>query len=169
MENETFAFFTIEEYEISSERSYIGAMLVTNSEGFPLEFRCTYPLRPTNIQRILYGKAIQQYIGVELCGKALLEKIDAKPDLIITGKSFLLGLRKKATSPVVYLRQGDTPDKGEISVEKILVSTIPGFEQELESKHESIKQIITAIDPLEPFERIRKTLDEIKSKDTKFR
>jgi len=144
-------------------------MLVTNNEGFPLEFRCTYPVKPTGIQRILYGKAIQQYIGVELCGKTLLEKIDSKPDLIIADKSFLLGLRKKTEFPVFYLRQGDSPGKGEVSIDRFLVSTMPEFGQELESKHESVKQIISSIDPSEPFERIRKTLDEIKSKDTKFR
>ncbi len=169
MENEKIAFFTIEEYEISSERSYVGAMLITNSEGFPLEFRCTYPVKPTGIQRILYGKAIQQYIGVELCGKTLLEKIDTKPDLIIAGKSFLLGLRKKTESPVFYLRQGDSPDNGELSIERFCVSTMPEFVQEIESKHESITQIISSIDPSEPFERIKKTLNEIKSKDAKFR
>jgi hypothetical protein len=183
MDNEIIAFFTVAEHEISSERSYVGAMLVTNSEGFPLEFRCTYPLKPTNIQRILYGRAIHQYIGVELCGKSLLEKIDAKPSLIIANKPFLIGLREKTDFPVICIRQGDTPDKGEVSVDisgfypdkdrksikKILVSTMHGFEQEIEGKHKSIQQIISAIDPLEPFERIDKTLDEIKSKDDKFR
>ena len=46
---------------------------------------------------------------------------------------------------------------------------MPEFVQEIESKHESITQIISSIDPSEPFERIKKTLNEIKSKDAKFR
>jgi hypothetical protein len=46
--------------------------MVIDHRGYPLEFRCTTPVKPTPIQKIIYGSLLDQYIGVELCGKRLL-------------------------------------------------------------------------------------------------
>ena len=48
-----------------AEDSYIGAILLTDLDSVPVEFRVTLPVRPTSIQRTLYGRALAPYIGVE--------------------------------------------------------------------------------------------------------
>jgi len=42
--------------ETLSRDGYIGAILVTDERGIPQEFRCTYPVKPTMIQRVLLYK-----------------------------------------------------------------------------------------------------------------
>jgi len=49
------AFVNISIYEDGSVR---GGVLVTDLETRPYEFRVTSPVKPTSIQRILYGKTI---------------------------------------------------------------------------------------------------------------
>ena len=45
---------------------FISAMMVTDSRGYPLEFRATTPVRPSLVQKTLYGKQLEHYVGVEL-------------------------------------------------------------------------------------------------------
>ena len=59
-------------YETSGNEGYLGAILVTNNQGVPQEFRCTHPVKPTNIQKPLYGNTLEPYIGITLCGAPLI-------------------------------------------------------------------------------------------------
>jgi hypothetical protein len=176
------AFFTVD--ETLNENSYVGAILITNNEGLPLEFQCTYPIRPTAIQKILYGAPVKNYIGINLCGETLLEKIDNKPTLIILNQYYLLGLREKVQCPVIFLRSDSQAGNGETIIElpeseittgkeitnkKYLISTMPKFNEEILQSLDDIKNIFSFINPMEPFERIRQALTEIKEKDEKFR
>ena len=46
-----------------------GGMLVTDAQTKPLEFRCTDPVRPTSLQKVLYGKMLENHVLVTLIGK----------------------------------------------------------------------------------------------------
>src|SRR3990170_6152507 len=79
--------------ETSSHDGYLGAILITDLQGVPQEFRCTHPVKPTTIQKPLYGDTLEPYIGVKLCGIPLVESIQNQPALIIVEKEFLLDVR----------------------------------------------------------------------------
>ena len=49
------SFLTIEKTE--NKGGYLGAILITDTRGVPIEFRCTYPIKPTLIQKPLYGES----------------------------------------------------------------------------------------------------------------
>ncbi|MEZ4619252.1 MAG: hypothetical protein R2867_27585 [Caldilineaceae bacterium] len=53
----------------SEAKNLLGAILVLDELGKPQEFRVTYPVKPTMIQRQLYGDALVPHVGIELCGK----------------------------------------------------------------------------------------------------
>lgn len=74
-------FLTVE--PTSDNTGLIGAVLITDERGYPLEFRCTTPVRPTAIQRTLYGALLKPYVSVELCGRRLLAEIQRKPMLVV--------------------------------------------------------------------------------------
>src|SRR3990172_10201066 len=80
-------------YETSTQDGYIGAIFITDLQGIPQEFRCTHPVKPTTIQKPLYGDTLEPYIGVKLCGIPLVESIQNQPALIIVEKEFLLDVR----------------------------------------------------------------------------
>jgi hypothetical protein len=84
-----------------SNDGFLSAVLVTCTQGIPEEFRCTHPLKPTLIQKPLYGDALEPYIGVNLCGVHLFKSIQNSPDLFVVDNDHLLGIRKSNFCPVV--------------------------------------------------------------------
>ena len=62
-------------YETDTKDSFVGTLLITDSYGIPLEFKCTHSVKATPIQRALYGERLQPYIGIELCGVPLMKSV----------------------------------------------------------------------------------------------
>lgn len=69
---------------------FIGALLVTDGRGYPLEFRATTPIRPSLVQKTLWGAKLEHYVGVELCGKTLLKGSQRKPKVVLVPRRDLL-------------------------------------------------------------------------------
>ena len=67
----------------SDEKGYLGALLVTDDIGKPEEFRVTHPVKPTLLQRQIYGETLIPHIGVSLCGVPLYEALKNKPSLLL--------------------------------------------------------------------------------------
>ena len=59
--------------------SYRGAILVTDDCGKPLEFRCTAPVKPTAVQRTLYGSTLTPHLLVALIAKPLMDALNEEP------------------------------------------------------------------------------------------
>jgi len=92
-------------YETLAKDGYLGAILITDLRGIPQEFRCTHPVKPTTVQKPLYGTTLEPYIGVNLCGIPLIESIQNKPSLIMVNNEFLLDVRSKSNCPVIFVRR----------------------------------------------------------------
>jgi hypothetical protein len=45
-----------------------GEILVTDGETKPLEFRCTSRIRPSSLQKVLYGKTLDGHMALDLIG-----------------------------------------------------------------------------------------------------
>src|ERR1035438_9283152 len=69
--------------EFDDGAAYRGAILVTDEWSKPLEFRCTAPVRPTDLQRTLYGKSMLPHILTELIGAPLISSV-REPDKLET-------------------------------------------------------------------------------------
>jgi hypothetical protein len=173
-------------HETSSHDGYLGAILVTDFQGIPQEFRCTHPVKPTILQRPLYGEALESYIGVNLCGIPLIESIQNKPSLIVVHKEFLLGVRTASSCPAIFVRRAgeaidikasDSSDK-KLKRERIdcptgrfqpLVLT-PHFDfnEDITSAREILGEIFSYLDPIEPFERMLKAIEVLGKQDKRF-
>ena len=88
---------------IQEQGAYVGGYLVTNLWGRPLEFRLSTAVQPNKVQQILYGPTLNVYIAAELIGKTLVEKTNAKPQMIITDHRTVLELRRYIDVPVVWV------------------------------------------------------------------
>jgi hypothetical protein len=167
--------------------SYIGAILVTDLTSVPVEFRVTLPVRPTSIQRSLYGRALAPFVGVELCGKPLLGKVTHDLELIFVAPDYMLGLRPGSNAPIVHARKTDTPTETiaypETSVsgvdqnhfelpgghfQPIALFSAPGFSEDLDAVRPLVEQLWSKFDLLEPFDRIEQTLVLLREQDPKF-
>lgn len=161
------------------ERGYRGGLLVTDSRGKPLEFRCTSPIRPTQVQRILYGRSLIPYIAVQLIGVPLTNSATEKPTLIVVSHDVFLELRESIHQPVLFVRrQGDAIRTGSRSeglpefepvllecegarFDPIVVESHRRHPEEaLQSRHQ-LREIFDHLDLLEPFERVARALDEV--------
>ena len=169
-----------------SDDGYLGAILVTDLQGIPQEFRCTHPVKPTTIQRPLYGNTLRSYIGVNLCGIPLIESIENKPLLIVVHEEFLLDVKTASPCPIIFIRRAGeainigTSDSPEDTLRReridcstgrfqpIIISTHPDFDDDVPFAKETLERIFTYFDPLEPFERISKAIEVLAKQDKRF-
>lgn len=172
-------------YETLSNDGYLGAFLVTDFQGIPQEFRCTHPVKPTPIQRSLYGEALEPYIGVKLCGIPLLRAVQNSPSLLILSKEYLLEVREVTSYPVVYVRRaGEAIDLnvsyGHTTLRReridcpngkfqpIVLTPHPKFDDDVNVAREILEDIFNYLDPLEPFERMAKAIEALSKLDKRF-
>lgn len=166
--------------------SYVGAVLITNEHGVPVEFRCTYPVKPTLIQRPLYGDKLEPYIGVELCGRPLLSSLDHDPSILLVDRDFLLDLQPASACPVVFAaRAGEaievqTQPRDVMGWVRRRVTSPPGrfqpidvqvhseWGEQLEAIRPKIEDVFARVDLLEPFDRIAQALKVLAVQDPRF-
>ncbi len=94
-------------YEEHARDIYRGALLVTDSRGIPKDFRYTEPIRPSRLEKVLYGNALGTYLLEEVILNALVEALSVSPVLwLCERKSLFLPLYKKSKLPTLLLHQG---------------------------------------------------------------
>lgn len=179
--NELLGFLSL--YQSSSTAGYIGALLITNLQGIPQEFRCTHPIKPTAIQRQLYGDMLEPYVAVTLCATPLIKAMQHRPSFIVVDRDFLLDARLASPCPVLYIRRAgevidiktdnlrnipkERVDCSTGNFQPIVFSVHRDFEEDLKLR-EAVENIFTHLDFLEPFERISKALKLISEQDKRF-
>lgn len=179
--SELIGFFSVE--PTIDKKGYLGAILVLDDKGIPQEFRVTQAIKPTIIQKQLYGKSLLEYIGVTLCGKPLYNILRVKPIAIIVNQKELVELGSEIDCFLVNIQTIDDtlvinndavrePEKI-VSLNdeyKPLCSTFPRSYSDEKIK-ECIKRVTEfthAINLLEPFNRIRVALDTLSGQDKHF-
>ena len=173
-------------HQNSGQDGYLGALLVTDYQGVPQEFRCSQPVKPTAIQKPLYGEVLIPYIGVTLCGVPLIGSLKSEPSLIILEQEYLLGVRPSTVCPTAFVQrvgeaievstgsQEDSGQKRKIDCpsgrfQPINMSAHPEYPDDLEAAHEILDSVFESLDPLEPFGRIKTAIDVLAKQDERFR
>ena len=129
-----------------------GGCLVTDALTRPLEFRVSGPIRPTSIQKVLYGDTMHEYICNDLVGLPMLNALESTVDMILVRDAEFLKLRLKVDRPVLWVRA--TVDG------QYVLQSLPGYEQEAESGRDMLPKRLRGRNIMEPFLRIRNALDE---------
>jgi len=165
---------------------YIGGILITDQFGKPREFKCTHAVRPTAIQKPLYGKTLEPYIGVELCGTPLIGSTTNKPALIMVDKDFLIDIRIKSEYPLIFIRRAgeavevrsstgedaasrrERVDSATGRFQPIVFEAHPRFDDDRLCAKRILDEVFKDIDPLEPFERMGKAIEVLARQNNKF-
>jgi hypothetical protein len=82
-----------------------GGALVVDDSTEPLEFRCTSVVRPTALQKILWGARLDAHIRAALIGKPLLQQTQKEYAVVLVRDVNLLELREHVQVPVIQLRR----------------------------------------------------------------
>lgn len=181
----SLAFFAMRHTQ--DQEGYIGAILVTNDHGLPIEFRCTHPVRPTLVQKALYGSNLDSHVGFELCGKPLLGELTSRPSACLVESTGMLGLRGVVPLPLLHLnrlgevlsvrdssdagsgRRTERLDSGASDFQPLIVSCYAGFESDIEDTREALQQVFQYVDLLEPFDRVTTAVAILGERDERFR
>ena len=178
------AFYALNKTQ--DERGYLGALLITDSAGVPTEFRCTRPVKPTAVQKPLYGAGLEAHIAVQLCGAQLLRSMKQRPALMIIQDNALIGMRHETDFPVVRVgRAGDSfevrpadddsADRNERIesptglFDPIVVNAHVDHGDDVNAALPILKQYAKQVDPLEPFDRIAVALEKLAEQDGTFK
>jgi len=74
------------------DEKHMGAILITNEIGVPLEFKYTEPVTATRLHKILYGSVLDKYLHETVIRDRLGREVRSTPDFFITSydeKEFL--------------------------------------------------------------------------------
>jgi hypothetical protein len=143
-----------------------------------MRFYYTDPIKPSRLEKILYGNALEVYLREELVLESLVGAVDIKPALWICRESDLLGPMKNLTKgKVVFLTSstrspmdavGNVESTGEPCVYMIQADAVSAPMRAVfpeNTKEDEVKQTAGALveaaktmELLEPFGRIQKAL-----------
>ena len=155
-----------------------GASLVVDFRGIPIRFYYTDPIKPSRLERVLYGNALEVYLREELILESLLNAVDAKPSLWICREpDLLVPLKSLTKGKVLFLASslrspmdaaGNVESTGESGVYMIQADSVsaplravfPANTKEDEVKQSAAVLVDAAktMELLEPFGRIQKAL-----------
>lgn len=168
----------------TTEDGYIAALMVTDNRGYPLELKASTPIRPSLVQKTLYGSQLEHYIGVELCGKTLIQQAARKTRLILVPESQLLDISNQVNVNMVAVwRAGESikvEDEAESASRGTIKPTTSTFKpivyegrfiddaNEKESL-EFLYQCADRFDLVEAFERIRSALKLLAKEDSRYK
>jgi hypothetical protein len=143
-----------------------GGILITDIDTRPYEFRVTSPVKPTQLQQVLYGSSLREYVYGELICAPLVKSSKEKLSLVMVKETNLLAIRdtQEISVPVILIRQEPKAIKSEDGKEGIKPVTIlahkkyPGEEGWAQTILSPIMQLH---DLFEPFERVHTALAEV--------
>ena len=163
-----------------SEDVIRGAALLTDSLTEPVEFRCTSEVRPTKLQKTLWGDRLVGHIATRLVGKPLLDALGTPPTLVVVHKPEFVELRTLIDIPLIQLLRADElamassvafPDgkgeplgNGELA-ESLFVKAHRQFQGDIEAARRLLNGTCHSVSLLEPFDRIENSLSIVHQQD----
>jgi len=178
-DNNSLAYIIVE----ADEGSFRGAALASDLRGIPVDFRYTEPIRPTKLEKVLYGNALEVYLKEELILESLVGAVEVKPALwICKEQNLLMPLRAVTKSRVIMLMNsnhhpldtaGDFEFTGESGVYLVQADSVSAplkimfhsnvTENEVKSVVNLLVNASQTMELTEPFSRIQKALHAITS------
>jgi len=170
----------------SQEDFFRGAVLVTDSRGIPADFRYTEPVRPTKLERILYGNALDIYLREDIILDNLLKAMQAKPTVwILSDEELIDPVQRISKLPALSIAasnrsplesSGQYEPTGEDGVFVLQADNISApikltVSADNISKISQYAQMLTAaaeeMELTEPFSRISRALEAVSETETK--
>ena len=134
--------------------AFRGGVLVTDYETRPYEFRVTSPIKPTQLQKLLYGASLTEYVYGELIGLPLLNHVREKISLAICVRENLLTARPGLQFPLVVLKKSSRDDS-------VAVQSHRDFPGEQAHAELIIHDMHQRHDLGEPFHRLKMAVSEV--------
>jgi hypothetical protein len=162
----------------SNTKGFLGAILITDFKGFPLEFRYTDPIVPTKIQQVLYGEGLEKYLKIDVITDSLIKALSSDINVLFVEDEDILAY-KDAKIPIVRISAtkasplSEAGDFQKVKKNEVLLQTSTAkspvrllFTENFECEGPAFESIINSLvdagkfmDVEEPLARVQKTLE----------
>jgi|GEM_PF-1432204 len=148
-------------------KAFLGALLITDARGRPLHFAYVLPVRPTPMQRILYGATLNEHVMVDVIVKNLFgDGLGVKPDVVFVDSDALLNARQIVDTPIARLSRPKETQTDGASLSMFNYET-GGRADDQEVVGRIVASLEQQIDLLDPFSRMNEALKKaLKSENT---
>lgn len=93
----------------TEKEMYLGGLMVVDHRGIPVEFKYTDTIKPSKLQKVLYGGVLEKYLKEEVIIGNLIEKLEIRPEVYVVDKLENMVLNKFVKEQVMLLKE--TPNK----------------------------------------------------------
>lgn len=131
-----------------------GGVLVTDKDTRPYEFRVTSPIKPTALQKLLYGVSLTDYVYGQLIVLPLLKNVKESISLAICIRDNLLVARPDLSFPFVVLKKSSRDNS-------LLVQAHPDYPGEQGHAEIVVHDMAHRYDLTEPFNRLKLAVSEV--------
>ena len=183
MGGEELRLLFLDTVSLEHESVVRGGALVTDSSTEPVEFRCTSPVRPTLLQKTLWGRRLSGHIAVRLVGKPLYHALTNKVSLVLVRKPEFLELRELLDVPLVQVLRNEeltqvsplAADLGKDDVlecaggkfEPVVLKVHRDWKDDFQAARAVLSEVFRSYNPLEPFDRVATALKLVHKQETK--
>ncbi|MFC1794209.1 hypothetical protein ACFL3Q_11550 [Planctomycetota bacterium] len=145
--------------------AFLGALMVTDYRARPTHFAFVSPIRPTKVQRILYGSTLEEHVKIDVIGQKLLTDLPVVPDVLFVDTQELTAVRRIADIPTAFLSKSLDAEDNPGKLTTLEYDTGSNMhDQDIVGK--ILASLENYVDLVEPFTRMRDALKEaIKSPD----
>jgi hypothetical protein len=158
-------------------RGYMGGIMAVDEHGLPLEFSYTSPpVRPTRLQRVLFGSSLEAHVRRDVVGAELLASLESRPDLIVVCDEVLLDLDPPGGCPVVWLHAtrarplGERGETQQVADGQHLIQLgeqgspvravlAPGSRERLAEVRDLLLEVSERADVIEPTDRVAQAVE----------
>jgi hypothetical protein len=164
--------------ESVNDTSWAGGLLITDERGLPVDFRYVEPIKPTKLQKLIYGDALRRCLILDAIAGTLLKAANPKVDWIFAGDTLLLDLEGRVSSKLVAIGNGEMEPLSEVGAWRFdrageiamqIGMTGPPMKLYFHAKNESetehmakdLASLAEQFDFAEPLERVVAALKEI--------
>jgi hypothetical protein len=146
---------------VFSDGSIRGGILTTDIETRPYEFRATSPIKPTQLQQILYGASLRDYVYSELICVPLVRATKEKLSVVLAKGPYILAMRPLVSVPVILVQDENNQVGDGVNPVSLRFSSHKNFKNELSYAQTILASIAQKHNLIEPFERLKLALNEV--------
>jgi hypothetical protein len=138
---------------------FTGAILLTDNRARPQHFAFVQPIKPTIMQRILYGTTLEEHIKIDVITQKLWDGLPSPPDVVFVEAHDMIQARRVTHIPTALIAK--LPDTEPRTSSFSLLRYDTGINKIDDFQ---VGQVLVALENscnlLEPFNRIRGALKE---------
>jgi hypothetical protein len=142
-----------------SDGAIRGGILTTDIETRPYEFRITSAIKPTQLQQMLYGTSLKDYVYGELICAPLIKATKEKISFVLTKERYIMEVRPLVAVPIVLMSYNDKA-AGD-GAKTVNFQMHKDYSTELSQAKVILTPITQKLDLMEPFERLKLALNEV--------